>query len=75
MRPVRLHLVAFLDLRVVAQQHRADLVFFQVHGDAGDIVRELDQFARHDFFQAMNSAMPSPTEITDPVSVTSIARS
>ena len=35
-----LDLVALFDLRVVAQQHRADLVLFQVHGDAGDAVRE-----------------------------------
>ena len=47
--------VAFLDLRVIAQQHRAHLVFFQVHGDAGDVVRELDQFARHDLFQAVDA--------------------
>ena len=47
--------VAFLDFGVVAQQHRADLVFFQVQGDAGDAVRELDQFARHHLFQAVNA--------------------
>ena len=50
-----LDFVAFLDLRVVAQQHRADLVFFQVHGDARHVVRELDQFAGHDLFQAVDS--------------------
>src|ERR1035438_2109984 len=38
-------LVAFLNFREIAQQHRAHLVFIQVHGDARDIVRELDQFA------------------------------
>src|ERR1035438_5152794 len=47
--------VAFLNFREVAQQHGAHLVFFQVHGDAGDIVRELDQFACHNLFQAMDS--------------------
>ena len=47
--------VAFLDLRVIAEQHGADLVFFQVHGDAGDVVRELDQLARHDLFQAVDA--------------------
>ena len=55
MRPVRRDLVAFLDFRVFAQQHRAHLVFFQVHGDAGNAVRELDQLAGHDLFQAVNA--------------------
>ena len=32
-----LHLVAFFDLPVVAQQHRADLIFFQVQRDAGHV--------------------------------------
>ena len=50
-----LDLVAFLDFGVFAQQHRADLVFFQVHGDAGHVVRELEQFAGHDFVQAMDA--------------------
>ena len=49
------HLVAFLDLGEVAQQHGAHLVFLQVHGDARHVVRELDQLARHDLFQAMDA--------------------
>ena len=48
--------VAFFDLREIAEQHRAHLVFFQVHGDARHVVRELDQLARHDLFQAVDSA-------------------
>src|ERR1019366_9283575 len=47
--------VAFLDFRVVAEQHRAHLVFLQVHGDSGHVVREFDQLAGHDLFQAMDS--------------------
>jgi hypothetical protein len=35
-----LDLVAFFELAVVAEEHRADLVFIQVHGEAGDAVRE-----------------------------------
>ena len=50
-----LDLVAFADLRVLAQQHHADLVFFQVHGDAGDVVRELEQFSGHDFVEAVDA--------------------
>ena len=50
-----LDLVAFLDLGEIAQQHGADLIFFQVHGDSGNVVRELDQFARHDLFEAVNA--------------------
>src|SRR6185312_12088641 len=41
-------LVAFSDLGVVAHEHCADLVFFKIHGDAGDVVRKLDELAGHD---------------------------
>ena len=54
MRPVR-RTRAFLDLLIFAEQHRADLVFFEVHRDAGNIVAELDQFARHDLLQAVDA--------------------
>jgi hypothetical protein len=47
--------VAFLDFRVVAQQHRAHLVFFQVQRDPRHAVRKLDQLARHDLLQAVNA--------------------
>jgi hypothetical protein len=38
---------------VVAEQHCADLVFFQVQSNP-DAVRELDQLARHDQLQAVD---------------------
>ena len=50
-----LDLVAFLDFGVLAEQHHADLVFFQVHGDAGNAVRETKQFAGHDFVEAVDA--------------------
>ena len=50
-----LDLVTFADLGEVAQQHGADLVFVQVHGQAGDAFRELDQFAGHDLVQAVDA--------------------
>ena len=50
-----LDLVAFLDLGVLAEKHDADLVFFQVHGDAGDVVRECEQFSGHDFVEAVDA--------------------
>ena len=53
--PGALDLVAFLDLGVLAEQHDADLVFFQVHGDAGDVVREGEQFSGHDLVQAIDA--------------------
>ena len=34
------YFVAFFDVLVFAQQHRADLIFFQVHRDAGNVVAE-----------------------------------
>ena len=53
--PGTLYLVAFADFRVLAQQHHAHLVFFQVHGDAGHVVRKLEQLSSHDFVEAMNA--------------------
>ena len=50
-----LDLVAFFHLGVLAHQHHADLVFFQVHGDTGYVVREREQFARHDLVEAVNA--------------------
>ena len=47
--------VAFLDLGVVAQQHRAHLVFFQVQRQARHVVRQREQFARHDAVKAVNA--------------------
>src|ERR1035437_6132200 len=45
----------FIHLRQTREQHRPHLVFFQFHGDAGPVVRELDQLARHDLFEAVDS--------------------
>ena len=53
--PGALDLVAFLDLGVFAEQHHADLVFFQVHGDAGHAVREGQQFAGHDLVESIDA--------------------
>ncbi len=50
-----LYLAAFFDLRVITQQHRANLIFFQVHRQSRHAVPELEQFAGHDFVQAMNA--------------------
>ncbi len=50
-----LDLVAFADFGVVAQQHGADLIFFQVHGQSGHAVRELKQFAGHDLVETVNA--------------------
>src|SRR5581483_260653 len=47
-------LVAFLDFGVLPEKHYADLVFFQIHGDAGNIVRERQQFAGHGLVQSMH---------------------
>ena len=55
MRAGAAHFFAFLDVLIFAQQHRADLIFFEVHGDAGNAVAELNQFAGHDLFEAMDT--------------------
>jgi len=49
------HFIAFANVRVVAEQDRAHLVFLQVHGDARNVVRKLDQFAGHHLLQAVNA--------------------
>ena len=50
-----LYFVALFHLGVFAQQHHADLVFFQVHGKACNIVGEGQKFARHDLVQAVHA--------------------
>ena len=55
MRAGALDLVAFLDLGVVAEQHRADLVFVEVHRQSGNAVGKLDQLAGHDLVEAMDA--------------------
>src|SRR5581483_2604631 len=50
-----LYLVAFLDLGIVPEQHHADLVFFQVHREPCDIVREGKQFSGHHLIEAVNA--------------------
>src|SRR5260370_17099019 len=53
--PRALHLVTLFDLGVFAHDHYADLVFFQVHGDSGNAVPEVEQLAGHDFVQAVHA--------------------
>ncbi len=47
--------VAFADLGVVAEEHGADLVFVEVHGEAGYAVGKLDELAGHDLVQAVDA--------------------
>ena len=47
--------IAFADLGVVAQQHGADLIFFEVQCDAEDVMRKRDHLAGHTFVQAVNT--------------------
>src|SRR5581483_8105987 len=50
-----LDLVAFLDLGVLAEQHYAYLVLFQVHGDAENAVGKREQLASHDLVEAVGT--------------------
>ena len=47
--------VAFLDLGVLAEQHRADAVLFEVQRDAEDAVRKLEHLAGHGPLDAVNA--------------------
>ena len=53
--PGALDLVALFDFGVLAEQHDANLVFLQVHGNSGQSVRKAEQLAGHDFVQAVNA--------------------
>ncbi len=53
--PVRLTSSPSLELGVVAEDDGAHLVFFEREGEAGDAVREAEQFARHDLVEAMQA--------------------
>ncbi len=50
-----LALIAFLQLLVVAEEHDADVVFLEVEGQTGDVVRKLDQLTGHDPLQAVHA--------------------
>ena len=50
-----LDLVALADLGVVAEQHDADLVLFEVHREAGDAVRKVDELAGHRLVEAVHA--------------------
>ncbi len=50
-----LHDVAFLDFRVLAEQHGADAVFFEVQRDAEDAVRKLEHLAGHGALDAVHA--------------------
>ncbi len=50
-----LDLIALAQVGVVAKQHRAYLVLFEVHGQASDVVRELEKLAVHHLIQAVES--------------------
>ena len=47
--------VAFLDRAVLAEQHRADAVLFEVQRDAEHAVRELEHLARHGALAAVHA--------------------
>src|SRR5262249_26446771 len=53
--PRPLDLSALFHLGIFAHDHHAYLVFFQVHGDSGDAVAEVEQLAGHDFVQAVHA--------------------
>src|SRR6266481_3857917 len=50
-----LNLAAFLNLGIVAQDHGANLIFFQVHGDARNAVTKIEQLAGHDLVETINT--------------------
>src|SRR3954447_13212101 len=50
-----LDLVAFLDLGGLAEEHDADVVFLEVEGQTGDVVRELHELTSHDAVEAVDA--------------------
>ena len=55
--------VAFLDVRRVAEEHRADALLFEVQRDAEQAVRELEHLAGHGALDAVHArdAVAAPT--------------
>ena len=53
-----LDLVAFGKFGVVTEEHGAHLVFVEVHGETGNAVRELNEFASHDLIEAVDAGDP-----------------
>ena len=47
--------IAFFDRRIFAEQHRADLVLFEVQRDTEHLMRKREHLARHHFFQSVNT--------------------
>src|SRR5271170_3790745 len=47
--------VAFLDFGVIAEQHGANLIFFEVQRDAENVMREFDHFAGHALIKAVDA--------------------
>jgi hypothetical protein len=47
--------IAFAEVLVFAEEHCANLIFFQVHGDAGNPMRELNELTGHDAFEAVDA--------------------
>jgi hypothetical protein len=58
MRPVRFTWSPSLISVYSPRRTTPNLVFLQVHGNARDVVRELEQFAGHDLLQAMDARNP-----------------
>src|ERR1700733_48712 len=50
-----LDLITLFDFGVFAEKHDTDLVFFQVHGDAGYAVREGQELSSHNLIEAVNA--------------------
>ncbi len=53
-----LHHVAFLDFRVLAQEHGADAVLLEIQCDAEDAVRKLEHLAGHGALDAVHARDP-----------------
>src|SRR5579871_1763682 len=54
------HFVAFADLLVFAEQYDADLVLFEIEGDPGYVVRELNHLAGHYVLESINTGDTVP---------------
>src|SRR5207249_2003402 len=69
--PGAFHLIAFTNFCVLAQQHHADLSFFQIQRKTHDSMREREKFARHRFFEAIHAGDAITDGMTLPISLIS----
>jgi len=65
-------LIPFFNVRVFAEEHDANRLFFEVQRQAVDVAREQHHLAVHDMFETIDAGHAIADEMTYPTSLSSI---